>query len=138
MDRHLDRRSSCGRRALRAGDEAPQHLLLVAAVERADAEAARGVIGDHVGGAPAVRDDPVDARVGTELLPHRVHAVEELDQTIEGVDPLVGLRRGVRGLPEVLDEHAIRGERVATREAPAGGRVDHHRGVDVVEAAGAQ
>src|SRR6185503_16541956 len=138
MDRDLDRRSRRGRGALRAGDEAPQHLLLVAAIERTNAEATDGVIGDYIRRASAARDDAVHARVRTQLLSHRVHGVEELDEPIERVHALIRLRRGVRRLAEVLDENAIRGERVPPGEASAGRGVDHHRGIDVVETAGAQ
>ena len=42
------------------------------------------------------------------------------------------------GATEVLHDDAIRRERVPAREGPARGRVDHHRGVHVVESAGAK
>ena len=76
-------------------------------------------------------------RVGSELLAHGVHVVEQLQHAVERVYPEVGLRRSVCRLTAELDHHAIRGERVPARERSSGSRVDHHRDVDVVEAAGA-
>ncbi len=89
-------------------------------------------LGDDVGGAPPFGDDAVNADGVRKLLAKRGDAVEEEKDAVEGVDPVLRVRRCVRR-PAVVREVQLGQREIPLRHVAAGGRVDHHRRVDSPE-----
>src|SRR5262249_19133396 len=95
-------------------------------------EQRRGELRNDVGGGAAARDDAVDARLGTDLLPQHADVVERLNHRVERVDALPRVGRRVRGLARELEAGAHDAEQILVHD-PAIEAVDHHRGVHVLE-----
>ena len=89
-------------------------------------------LGDDIRSAPPFGDDAVNAHGVRKLLAQRGDAVEEEKDAVERVDPVLRVRRRVRR-PAVVREVQPGQREVPLRHVPAGGRVDHHRRVDVPE-----
>src|SRR2546428_4177630 len=107
-------------------------LVDVVPRERAQVEIGARVLGDDVRLLAAFDDDPVDARVGAELLAHLVEGDEELDDGVQRVAPAPGPRRRVRRLAVELRLYLDDAERGPPDLGPAA-PVDHHRRVHVLE-----
>src|SRR5439155_26222251 len=91
--------------AVGAGGEPSGELVDVVPRERAQVEIGARVLGDDVRLLAAFDDDPVNTRVGAELLAHLVEGDEELDDGVERVDPAPRPRRRVRRLAIELRLH---------------------------------
>jgi len=74
----------------------------------------------------------VDAHRVGKLLPQGGDRVEKEQDAVEGVDPVLRVRSGVRRPAVVREVHPVQGE-VPLLHVPLGRRVDHHRGVDPPE-----
>ena len=111
------------RRALRDLSYPLYNLAQILAVTRAEHEVCCGEVGNDVGRSPAVRDDAVDTRVITQVLPEGVNTREKMNDGVEGIDAVMGRNGGVGRL-------AVVGEPVADhREAPTfldGDRIGNH------------
>ncbi len=83
---------------------------------------------------PAVREDPVHALVGADVLSQRGHRVVPEHRGVEGVAAPVREGGGVRGLARVGGRELLDRDHVHASQVEAG-RVDHERGVDALERA---
>src|SRR3989442_929984 len=125
---HLHLAARRRRGALAAGLEAAEKLVAVRLVQRAQVELRARVLGNDVGLGPALADDAVHACVGPELLAHRVHRHEELDDPVQRVHAAPRPGRGMGRLAEELGLDLDDSEAGAP-DAGAAASVDHHRGV---------
>jgi hypothetical protein len=82
-----------------------------------------------------VRDDAVHTRVTAHLQAAGVDADEGLDDGLERVDAEIGRARRMRGLAVEDELHPTARQRSASHHVAAR-RMQHERGVDVVEHAG--
>ena len=89
-----------------------------------------------LGFSPAVGEHAVDALLGADVLAQRGDVVVAEHGGIEGVAALVRRCRGVGRPSLVLDVEGVDRDGLHPAEIVVG-RVDHHRGVDVVECAAA-
>ena len=138
--RHLEFERGAGDQRRALGD--PPHLLhqLVHPGQRGRANEELGLreIGHHVRHVPAVGDDPVDARVGGDVLAQGIDPVEDLDDRVQRVDAVEGIGGSVRRSPVKADpdQHAGQGltaplDRRTARLGRSG--VSSQRGVDARE-----
>ena len=127
------------RRALEAGEHALTQFIDGRAVAGANHEPSLRVVGDHVGGLAALRDDAVDALVGADVLAQHGDRVVAGDQRVERVQPVPRRGGGVCVAPVEVDDQALDRRHQRPRPAVQGAAqragMQHHRRVDLRERA---